>query len=152
MAEPLDYPQSPPEQPANGAATPTSCVIRVRFAETDQMGVAHHSVYPVWFEASRVEWMRVRGLSYREMEASGLSLAVSRLEVSYRSAAYFDDEIDVGSRLVSVRSRGLLFDYRLVRLDDDRLIATGVSEHVPTDRSGRAVRLPARWLEPLRRQ
>lgn len=131
-------------------ASPTSCVIRVRFAETDQMGVAHHSVYPVWCEASRVEWMRVRGLSYREMEASGLSLAVSRLELVYRAAAYFDDEIEVASRLVMSRSRRLLFDYRLVRRADDGLIATGSSEHVPTDRSGRAVRLPERWASHLR--
>src|SRR5690606_26444868 len=128
---------------------PSSCVVRVRFAETDQMGVAHHSVYPVWCEASRVEWMRVRGLSYREMENSGLSLAVSRLEVAYRSAAFFDDEIDVRSTLTEARSRRLVFHYRLIRLGDERLIATGVSEHVPTDRSGRAVRLPGRWWGPL---
>lgn len=138
-------------QSGSSPSLPTSCVVRVRFAETDQMGVAHHSVYPVWCEASRVEWMRVRGLSYREMEASGLSLAVSRLDIAYRSAAYFDDEIDVKSQLRSVRSRRLLFSYRLERLSDGRLIATGETEHVPTDRSGRAVRLPERWLEPLRR-
>lgn len=132
-----------------GPTDPTSCVIRVRFAETDQMGVAHHSVYPVWCEAGRVEWMRVRGLSYREMEDSGLSLAVSRLEVAYRNAAYFDDEIDVRSTMEAPRSRRLVFRYRLVRLADDRLIATGSSEHVPTDRTGRAVRLPARWWGPL---
>lgn len=124
-------------------------MIRVRFAETDQMGVAHHSVYPVWCEASRVEWMRVRGLSYREMEDSGLSLAVSRLEVSYRSAALFDDEIDVLSTMDAARSRRLVFRYRMMRLADDQLIATGLSEHVPTDRTGRAVRLPARWWQPL---
>ena len=132
-----------------GPTQPTSCVVRVRFAETDQMGVAHHSVYPVWFEAGRVEWMRVRGLSYREMEDSGLSLAVSRLEVTYRNAALFDDEIDVLSTLAAARSRRLAFHYRLQRLSDRALIATGMSEHVPTDRSGRAVRLPQRWWQPL---
>lgn len=125
-------------------------LIRVRFAETDQMGVVHHSVYPVWFEAGRVEWMRSRGLSYRELEESGLSLAVSRLAVAYRSAAYFDDEIEVASTLVAVRSRRLQFEYRLSRRKDGALIATGVTEHVPTDRSGRAVRLPEPWLGPLR--
>lgn len=114
------------------------------------MGVIHHSVYPVWFEAGRVEWLRERGLSYREMEDSGLSLAVSRLEVAYRSAAYFDDEIEVWSTLVSLRSRLLRFEYRLTRPADDALIATGATEHVPTDRSGRALRLPDRWLDPLR--
>jgi len=124
-------------------------VVRARFAETDQMGVVHHSVYPVWFEAGRVEWMRERGLSYREMEESGLSLAVSRLEVVYRSAAYFDDEVAVVSTLVDARSRRVAFDYRLHRLPGGELVATGRTEHVPTDRRGRAVRMPDRWLDRL---
>lgn len=149
----MDSDQPPANVPrvktAIDPAAPTSCVIRVRFAETDQMGVVHHSVYPVWFEAGRVEWMRVRGLSYREMEDTGLSLAVSRLEVAYRSAALFDDEIDVRSTLTTARSRRLVFAYRLVRLADELLVATGVTEHVPTDRSGRAVRLPERWWASL---
>lgn len=121
--------------------------LRVRFAETDQMGVAHHSAYVVWLEAGRVEWLRRRGLSYREMEESGLSLAVSRIEVSYRAAAYFDDELTVTSELVSVRSRRVAYRYRIER--GAQLIATATTEHVPTDRQGRATRLPEPWLEPL---
>ncbi|HET8986687.1 MAG TPA: thioesterase family protein [Trueperaceae bacterium] len=123
--------------------------IRVRFAETDQMGVVHHSVYPVWFEAGRVEWMRQRSLSYRELEDSGISLAVARLEVSYRTPARFDDVITVESTLVSARSRQVVFEYRLTTQPGTVLVATGRSEHVPTDRSGRAVRLPGAWLDPL---
>lgn len=123
--------------------------LRVRFAETDQMGVVHHSVYPVWFEAGRVEWMRQRSLSYRELEESGISLAVARLEVAYRSPARFDDLIRVESTLHAARSRQIVFDYRLIRQPDGVLVATGRSEHVPTDRSGRAVRLPGAWLAPL---
>ena len=138
------------DQSAIGPTTPTAHLLRVRFAETDQMGVVHHSVYPVWFEAGRVEWLRTRGLSYKEMEDSGISLAVSRLEVAYRSAAFFDDEIVVTSRLVEARSRRLQFEYRLTRQADGVLIATGGTEHVPTDEAGRAVRLPQRWLTPLR--
>ncbi|HLV13469.1 MAG TPA: thioesterase family protein [Trueperaceae bacterium] len=138
-----------PRDPLRTGPKDTVTVVRARFAETDQMGVVHHSVYPVWFEAGRVEWMRERGLSYREMEASGLSLAVARLEVVYRSAAYFDDEIAVVSTLESARSRSVAFAYRLHRVPDGALVATGRTEHVPTDRSGRAVRLPARWLAGL---
>jgi acyl-CoA thioester hydrolase len=125
--------------------------VRVRFAETDQMGVVHHSVYPVWFEAGRVEWMRERSLSYRELEDSGISLAVARLEVSYRTPARFDDVITVASTLVSARSRQVVFEYRLTAQAGAVLVATGRSEHVPTDRSGRAVRLPSAWLDPLLR-
>lgn len=121
--------------------------LRVRFAETDQMGVAHHSAYVVWLEAGRVEWLRRRGLSYREMEDSGLSLAVSRIDVSYRAAAYFDDELSVTSELVEVRSRRVAYRYRIER--GDQLIATAITEHVPTDRGGRATRIPERWLAPL---
>ncbi len=136
---------------AEGAATgrETTTLLRARFAETDQMGVVHHSVYPVWFEAGRVEWMRERGMSYREMEDSGLSLAVSRLEVVYRNAAYFDDEIAVVSTMTDARSRLVAFDYRLERGAGGELIATGRTVHVPTDRSGRAVRMPERWRSAL---
>lgn len=123
--------------------------LRVRFAETDQMGVVHHSVYPVWFEAGRVEWMRQRSLSYRELEDSGISLAVARLEVFYRSPARFDDVVRVESTMVSARSRQVVFEYRLTTQPGGALVATGRSEHVPTDRSGKAVRLPSTWLDPL---
>ena len=95
------------------------------------------------------EWMRRRGLSYRAMEESGLSLAVSRLEVVYRSAVRFDDEVAVVSTMVDARSRRVAFDYRLHKLPDGELVATGRTEHVPTDRSGRAVRMPDRWLTSL---
>ncbi len=121
--------------------------LRVRFAETDQMGVAHHSAYVVWLEAARVEWLRERGLSYREIEERGLSLAVSRIEVAYRAASYFDDELTVTARLEEVRSRRVVFSYRVER--GAELLATATTEHVPTDRSGRAVTLPAEWRTPL---
>jgi acyl-CoA thioester hydrolase len=120
---------------------------RVRFAETDQMGVAHHSAYVVWLEAGRVEWLRERGLSYRQIEEDGISLAVSRIEVAYRAATFFDDELVITPRLEAVRSRRVVFSYRVER--GQTLVATGVTEHVPTDRTGRAVTLPVEWLEAL---
>jgi acyl-CoA thioester hydrolase len=118
---------------------------RVRFAETDQMGVAHHAAYVVWLEAARVEWMRERGLSYRELEDSGVSMAVSALTVRYRRAVRFDDRLRVDCRLTAVRSRYGRYAYRLVS-EDGALVATAVTEHVATDRRGKAVRLPAAWL------
>lgn len=118
---------------------------RVRFAETDQMGVAHHAAYVVWLEAARVEWMRERGLSYRELEDSGVSMAVSALTVRYRRAVRFDDPIRVDCRLTAVRSRYGRYAYRLAS-EEGALVATAVTEHVATDRRGKAVRLPAAWL------
>ncbi len=121
--------------------------LRVRFAETDQMGVAHHSAYVVWLEAARVEWMRERGLSYRQIEENGLSLAVSKIEVEYRAAAYFDDELTVSARLQEARSRRVVFSYTVER--GGQVLAHGASFHVPTTRTGRATTLPSRWLQPL---
>jgi len=123
--------------------------VRVRFAETDQMGIAHHAVYPVWMEAGRVQWLRAHGLSYRSIEESGVSLAVSGLELRYRRAARFDDLIAVHTHLRVARSRVLRFEYVLNRAGDDATLATGASVHVPTDRRGRAVRLPEAWLTPI---
>lgn len=121
---------------------------RVRFAETDQMGVAHHGAYVVWFEAARVEWMRERGLSYRDFEASGLSMAVAGLEIDYRAAARFDDLLHIDCDLTVLRSRRVAFRYRLVG-EEGRLLAHARTVHVPTDRSGRAVRLPTDWTDAL---
>ncbi len=119
----------------------------MRFAETDQMGVAHHSAYVVWLEAARVEWLRARGLSYREMEAGGVSLAVSGLELHYRASARFDDLLTVETTLTEARSRRFKYVYRILR--GDTLLATATTLHTPTDRQGRAVRLPEKWFSPL---
>lgn len=123
--------------------------LRVRFAETDQMGIAHHSAYVVWMEAARVEWLRERGLSYRQLEDEGVSLAVSGLELGYRSAARFDDEVEIETKLVEARSRRFRFNYVLTRPSDSALLASGATVHVPTDESGRAIRLPQEWLAKL---
>jgi len=122
--------------------------LRVRFAETDQMGVAHHAAYVVWLEAARVEWMRERGLSYRDLETSGISMAVSRIDVQYRAAAYFDDSLTIHTTLERLKSRYASFRYR-IEGPDGRLVATAVSEHIATDRDGRAVRVPSAWRDAL---
>lgn len=137
--------------------------LRARFAETDQMGVVHHAAYVVWLEAARIEWLRGHGLLYRDLEADGVSLAVSSLEVVYRQAVYFDDLVEVRTRLVEARSRRLVFDYQLWRQDPGRqdsarqdeggavLLATARTVHLPTDRRGKAVRLPPRWTQAVGR-
>ena len=119
--------------------------IRARFAETDQMGVVHHSHYVVWCEAARVEWLRQRGVSYKEIEDAGVSLAVSAFAITYRRAVLFDDEITIHARVTELRSRRIAFTYDLLHADDS-VAATATSVHVPTDRTGRAIRLPSHWL------
>lgn len=125
-------------------------IFRVRFAETDQMGIAHHGAYAVWMEAGRVEWLRERGLRYKDLDASGVSLAVSSLRIDYRSAAYFDDELHLRSELTELRSRRAVFGYLLERPSDGALLAVAETVHTPTDPQGRAVRLPDTWSEALR--
>lgn len=128
----------------------TDLELRVRFAETDQMGVAHHSAYVLWCEAARVEWLRERGLSYREMEDQGLSLAVAAIDIAYRAAAYFDDLLVIRAHATEVKSRRVRFSYEIFRPADGVTIATAGSTHVPTGRDGRAMRIPEAWLSPLR--
>lgn len=124
--------------------------LRVRFAETDQMGVAHHGAFVAWLEVGRVEWLRERGYAYSELEAGGVSLAVADLQLRYRQSARFDDVLGIETRLVAAGSRGCSFAYRVVRSADGSLLADARTSHVAVDRSGRTVRLPDAWLRFLR--
>ncbi len=102
--------------------TPHSHVLRVRFCETDQMGVAHHASYIPWIEEARTEWMRARGRSYREMEDAGLSLAVTRLSLRYLVSARYDDRIRIDTRLSDLRKASLDFEYQLYRVGADDVV------------------------------
>lgn len=124
--------------------------IRVRYAETDQMGVVYYANYLVWFEVGRTDWLRDAGYTYRSMEEQeGLALPVIEAHCAYRQPARYDDELEVRTtgRLISpVR---LAFDYEVVRAADACVVATGSTTHAAVDRSGRPVRLPARVKELL---
>jgi len=122
--------------------------VRVRYAETDQMGVAHHANYAVWFEVGRTDLMRALGVPYTEIEARGYYLMLSALNVQYRRAARYDDDLALETTVQDARSRKIVFAYRLTRGED--VIATGTSEHVPTDRTYRVASIPADVLALLR--
>ncbi len=114
-------------------------VIRVRYADTDQMGVVYHANYLVWFEAGRTELMRRLGLPYLEFEQSGLFLPVIKAEVEYKLPARYDDEVAVLARIKSLRQTRLAFEYEVRR--GDELLARGSTEHAFTNRAGRPVAL-----------
>ena len=114
--------------------------IRVRYAETDAMGVAHHATYPVWFEVGRTDLMHALGLPYAGVEARGYYLMLSGLNVEYRRAARYDDVLTLVTRVASVRSRTLTFTYEVLK--GDELLATGETRHIATDKSYRPARLP----------
>lgn len=119
-------------------------LVRVRYAETDQMGVVYYANYLVWFEIGRTEWLRETGLTYRTMEDEGLSLPVIEAHCEYRQPARYDDELEVRTvgRLVSAVR--LAFDYEVVRSADGVTMAVGHTVHATLDRRGRPVRIPAR--------
>ncbi len=120
--------------------------IRVRYAETDQMGVAHHAAWVPWFEAARVEWLRARGRSYRQMEADGLFLPVVELSVRYRRPARFDDELDLVTA-AEVRPPSRLVMTTTVRRGDE-MLGEGVVTLACVGRDGRPVRMPADLTAP----
>ena len=118
--------------------------VRVRYAETDRMGVVYYANYLVWFEVGRTEWLRETGWSYREMETEGVALPVIEAHCEYRQPARYDDELDVltkATRLTQVRMR---FDYQVIRRPDGVVVASGYTVHAALDPAGRPCRLPER--------
>ena len=118
--------------------------MRVRYAETDQMGVVYYANYLVWFEVGRTDLLRSAGWSYREMELDGVSLPVIEAHCTYRESAKYDDEIEVrtsGAMLSKVRVE---FTYEVVRAADQALLARGSTVHASLDRAGRPCRMPER--------
>ena len=125
--------------------------VRVRYAETDQMGRAHHMAYVAWFELARTELMRLNGLSYAKMEKRGVLLPVVRLEVDYLKGIAYEDVVDVHATVTEVRSRRVRFEYRVVNREDDTIVAEATSVLICMDRKGRPRRLPDDVLGTLAR-
>lgn len=125
-------------------------LVRVRYAETDKMGIVHHSNYPIWFEIGRSEYCRARGFSYLEMEEKDNSLlVVAEIYCRYKSPAYYEDEITVRTKCAEIRSRSIRFVYEIYRADDDLILAEGETLHVVTDSDKKVRSLPQSYKEML---
>jgi acyl-CoA thioester hydrolase len=125
-----------------------SSPFRVRYGETDQMGVAYHPNYLAWCEIGRTEFIRSLGISYAEIERQGYFLAVAEATVRYATAARYDDLIQVETWLESARSRALTFGYWIAREDPDPArLATASTTLVAIDGDGRPRRLPGTILD-----
>jgi acyl-CoA thioester hydrolase len=122
--------------------------LRVRYAETDRMGVVYYANYLVWFEVARTDWLRQTGWSYREMEADGVSLPVIEAHCDYRQPSRYDDEIDIQTRATLLSPIRIRFDYEVAR--DGAVLTTGHTIHAAVDTRGKPCRLPGRVLELLR--
>ena len=125
--------------------------VRVRYAETDQMGVVYHSNYFIWFEIGRVELMRQLGFAYRDIEQNdGLFIAVADARCRYKAPALYDDEIIVRTHLKNVRESVVHFGYEVVRPSDGSLLAEGETTHIVTNQQLKTARLPEKYLEAFR--
>jgi acyl-CoA thioester hydrolase len=124
--------------------------LRVRYAETDQMGVVYHANYVVWFEVGRVETLRQLGFSYREMEQNeDCHIAVVDLRCRYKAPAKYDDEIVVRTELKNVRDSLLHFAYEILRIGDGTLLAEGETTHIVVDANLERRPLPEKYRAAL---
>jgi acyl-CoA thioester hydrolase len=128
----------------------TTCQIRVRYAETDGMGVVYYGNYLTWFEVGRADLLRQLGESYRKIEETEkIHLPVIEAHCRYHKPARYDDLVDIVTRLSRPSRAQVRFDYELSRAEDGALLASGTTLHVAVGRDGRPCRLPKKLREIL---
>jgi acyl-CoA thioester hydrolase len=132
---------SNPEIPARFVET----TFHVRYAETDQMGIVHHSAYVVWLEEGRSQWMRTHGSSVVQFEQDGLQLAVSEISLRYHQPAHYDQQVTVRCGVTGVRSRQIQFKYDVVDTETGTTLVTGCTQHVCLDNAGNVTKIPDKW-------
>src|SRR5277367_676318 len=122
--------------------------LRVRYAETDQMGVVYHSNYLIWFEVGRVEFIRQLGLNYKQMEEEeGCGISVVDVRARYRAPARYDDELVIETRLLAARGAVIRFGYRILRVADGLLLCEGETFHVCVGMDMKKRSLPPKYAE-----
>ena len=131
----------------SGATVSTE--VRVRYADTDRMGVAYYANYLVWFEVGRNEFMRAKGLPYIQLEARHIAMPVAEAHCKYLVSARYDDLLTIETRLEEIGYVQVRFSYRVLRGGDDKLLATGLTRHAAVGADGRPTRIPEevkKWL------
>lgn len=123
-------------------------VFRVRFYETDLMGIVHHANYFRYFELGRVDYLKRRGITYADSIAKGLHLPVVSADARFRAPLRFDDEVSMTTRLTSLRSHSLVFEYELAR--GDVAVASGETRLAMVDAEHKLIRIPPEMVEALR--
>ena len=125
-------------------------LVRVRYAETDKMGIVYYANYLIWFEIGRAEYCRARGFSYSEMEETDDAfLVVAESYCRYKAPAYYDDDLVVRTHVTELRRRSVRFGYEVVRLSDGTIIAEGETGHVVTNADGRVISMPEHYRTAL---
>ena len=122
--------------------------VRVRFAETDQMGIVYHANYLIWMEVGRVEYCRAAGIRYRDMETDdGVLLTVAEVNCRYLSPARYDEEVIIRTGIARAHPRMVAFGYELISAETGRNLAEGYTKHIFCGRDLRPCRLPAKYHE-----
>jgi len=122
---------------------------KVRFVETDMMGVVHHSNYFRWFEMGRVEYLRQAGVFLTEILADGIVFPITDVDCHYQASAKFDDYIIIEATLEKISPVKMVFTYKVMREVDGLLLATGRTQNVFTDREGKIIRLASKYYDKL---
>ena len=123
--------------------------VRVRYAETDAMGVVYHTNYLIWFEVGRGEYMRQKGGDYADFEALGFNLPVSEVDARFIAPARYGDLVAIRTWVEELRSRCLTFAYEAVMQETGQVLVTGHTRHICTDREGRVRTIPQEMRELL---
>ena len=113
-----------------------------RYCETDQGGVVHHSVYPVYFELGRTELLRANGIAYKDLEKAGFAMVVAELNLKYRRPSFYDEKLILTTTCEQVRSAKIIHTYKLVRASDNTLLTEGSSVLACIGSDGRPTRVP----------
>jgi len=124
--------------------------VRVRYAETDQMGVVYHANYFIWFDIGRLEKIRSMGCEYKSMEAEGLMIAVVKAKARYQAPARYDDDLVVRTEVSEVRGSIIRFCYVVEKIEDGSVLCTGETVHVVVGRDMQRRRLPERYASIFR--
>lgn len=122
---------------------------KVRFVETDMMGVVHHANYLRWFEMGRVAYLRACGVSLGELMDEGIVFPITEVSVKYKNSCTFDDDFEVQVKMSAFNKAKMEFSYRVIRLRDGALAVEGYTRNVFTDKAGRIVRLEPKWYDKI---
>ena len=136
--------------PADVSGVWHETMLRVRYSETDKMGIVYYANYLIWFEIGRTEFCRARGFSYRDMEENeDAFLVVAETYCRYKAPAYYDDELLIRTHITELRRRSLRFGYEIARVSNGQIISEGETGHVVTDSTGRVRSFPEGYAQRL---
>lgn len=124
---------------------------KVRFVETDMMGVVHHANYLRWFEMGRVAYLRACGISLGELMAADIIFPITEVQVKYKNFCTFDDDFEVQTTMSAFNKAKMDFSYKVIRLRDGAVAVEGHTRNVFTDKEGHIVRLEPQWFDKIKK-